>query len=133
MEIVNLVQQCLQQALEQQLPATPPLMAPIPSKCLPVLDEISQPSSNFSAKSVISDITIQTMQQQMQIMQKIMEMMQVTNKLKKPRRCNPYLTKYSHTYGLCNHDSPDCQTPAEGHKNEATLQNYMGGSTKNNT
>ena len=39
--------------------------------------------------------------------------------------------KYCWTHGGCNHYGPDCESKAEGHKDEATFQNKMGGSTKN--
>ena len=68
----------------------------------------------------------------MQKIQKMMEMMQQNSKSKKSRR-RQNLTKYCQTQGLCNHSSPECQTPDEGHKMEATLQNLMGGSTRNIT
>ena len=61
-----------------------------------------------------------------------MEMMKVQNKPKKQKR-QRNLTKYCHTHGLCNHTSPKCRTPTEGHKNKTTLQNRMGGSVKNIT
>ena len=132
-EIINLVQQGVQQALDQQqqLSTPPSLMAPAPATCLPALEETSEPSSTLSVNSIASDLTMQTLQQNMEMMKKMMDMMNTNNKPKKSRRRNPYLTKYCHTHGLCNHNSPDCHTPAEGHKNEATLQNRLGGSTKN--
>ena len=39
--------------------------------------------------------------------------------------------KYCWTHGWCAHAGADCKNPAEGHKNEATNTNMMGGSTKN--
>ena len=66
----------------------------------------------------------------MQMMQKMMEMIQQNSKGKKPRK-HEVLTKYCHTHGLCNHSCPECRTPAEGRQNDATLQNRMGGSTRN--
>lgn len=41
-------------------------------------------------------------------------------------------TKYCWTHGACAHDSKDCKpnTKANGHKDDATLANKMGGSTK---
>ena len=41
-------------------------------------------------------------------------------------------TKYCWTHGACAHDSKDCNptTKANGHKDDATLANKMGGSTK---
>ena len=53
-----------------------------------------------------------------------------TNDPRRKKR-NPNQLRYCHTHGACNHDSPDCRSKAEGHKDEATFQNQMGGSTKN--
>ena len=39
--------------------------------------------------------------------------------------------KYCWTHGGCNHFGSTCETKAQGHKDEATFQNKMGGSTKN--
>ena len=36
--------------------------------------------------------------------------------------------KYCWTHGHCNHNGPDCAHKAEGHKDEATKTNRMGGS-----
>ena len=36
--------------------------------------------------------------------------------------------KYCWTHGACGHGSSDCVQKAEGHKDEATFQNRMGGS-----
>lgn len=41
---------------------------------------------------------------------------------KKPR-------KYCWTHGACAHSSTDCNTPAQGHKKEATFNQMMNGST----
>ena len=40
-------------------------------------------------------------------------------------------SKYCHSHGACNHPSWFCQTPGENHQWNATLDNKMGGSTKN--
>ena len=130
-EIINLVQQGVQQALANHT-STVDIDAPPPLTCLPV-EEVSLPTTYTSANSIISDVTIQTMQQQIQMMQKMMEMMQQNAIGKKKPRKRQVLTKYCHTYGLCNHTSPECRTPAEGHQNDATLQNRMGGSKRNTT
>ena len=37
-------------------------------------------------------------------------------------------SKYCWTHGCCNHNSNECSRKAEGHKNEATKSNMMGGS-----
>ena len=44
---------------------------------------------------------------------------------------NQYQSQYCWTHGLCHHASKDCCTKAEGHKDDATLDNRMGGSVKN--
>ena len=70
-EIVNLVQQGVQQALDQQQISAPPsLMAPAPATCLPALKETAEPSSTLSANSIVSVITMQTLQQNMEMMKK---------------------------------------------------------------
>ena len=46
-------------------------------------------------------------------------------------RRNPNQCKYCWTHGLCNHLGIECRSKAEGHKDTATLENRMGGSTKN--
>lgn len=38
-------------------------------------------------------------------------------------------TEYCWTHGACNHKSAECRNKAEGHKDEATKDNRMGGST----
>ena len=39
-------------------------------------------------------------------------------------------SSYCWTHGACNHQSKDCENPADGHKKTATFQNMMKGSTK---
>jgi len=39
-------------------------------------------------------------------------------------------TKYCWTHGLCNHISKECKNKREGHKDDATFKNRMGGSSK---
>ena len=38
--------------------------------------------------------------------------------------------KYCWTHGLCNHISKECKNKKEGHKDDATFKNRMGGSSK---
>ena len=47
-----------------------------------------------------------------------------------PTGRNPNQQKYCHTHGVCNHDSLDWLSKAEGHKDEATFTNRMGGKTR---
>ena len=45
------------------------------------------------------------------------------------QRHRPNISKYCWTHGACAHESSVCETPAPGHKNEASFKNKMGGST----
>ena len=47
------------------------------------------------------------------------------------RARNPNQCKYCWTHGWCNHFGRDCRSKAEGHRDEATKENRMGGSTRN--
>ena len=74
------------------------------------------------------------MQQQLVMMQALMTQMNNNNEgsnRKRKKKRNPNQLKYCHTHGTCNHDSPECRSKAEGHEDEATFANRMGGSTKN--
>ena len=39
--------------------------------------------------------------------------------------------KYCWTHGLCSHNGRECSNPAQGHQQDATLENRMGGNTRN--
>jgi hypothetical protein len=43
---------------------------------------------------------------------------------KPPRRAD---TGYCWTHGVCAHDSSKCRSPAEGHRNDSTIENKLGG------
>ncbi|GFH59508.1 predicted protein [Chaetoceros tenuissimus] len=40
-----------------------------------------------------------------------------------------HYNRYCYTHGRCNHDSPGCRNKCPGHKDDATMENKMGGST----
>ena len=44
------------------------------------------------------------------------------------RRTN--ISRYCWTHGACAHDSKNCRNKADGHRNNATFQNKLGGSTR---
>ena len=44
---------------------------------------------------------------------------------------NPNQCKYCWTHGWCNHFGRDCRSKAEDHRDEVTIENRMGGSTRN--
>jgi hypothetical protein len=52
-----------------------------------------------------------------------------------PRQGNPHTplaahyNKYCLDHGRCNHPSPECRNKSPGHKDKATMDNKMGGST----
>ena len=120
-EIISLVQQGVQMAMQDKYA----------EKDVETLDSTPQQTMN----TVTSDLTMQTMQQQMELMRQMMETMksmQATSSggSKKSKR-NPNQSKYCWTHGLCSHNSSQCRTPADGHMVNATLENRMGGSSKN--
>ena len=44
---------------------------------------------------------------------------------------NNNLTHYCWTHGLCSHTSAQCHSPMENHQSNATMDNCMGGNTRN--
>ena len=96
-------------------------------------------TTSSATPSIASDITMQTMQQQMAMIQQLAMANQPlclpvnsdnpSTQQKEKRKWNQM--KFCWTHGACNHWSPECRTKAEGHQNSATFQNCKGGSTKN--
>ena len=94
-----------------------------------------------SATSTVSDVTMHTIQQQMQMMQQLLNQMatqQISNNSTNSTRgntntCrrNPNQRFYCWRHGACNHPSRECRNKSEGHQDEATFENRMGGSTRN--
>ena len=85
-----------------------------------------QEPDNLTANAV----TVQSLQNEIRELKDIIAQLakaqapQQSRKKKQPR-------KYCWTHGWCAHSSMDCKSKAEGHKDEATVENKMGGSTKN--
>lgn len=50
---------------------------------------------------------------------------------KPPSKGSQRLKEYCWTHGCCTHKSSDCCNKKEGHCDNATMRNKMGGSTKN--
>ena len=77
---------------------------------------------------------MQTMQQQLQALAITRPPLQDrTNTTPNPANGNTKkrrTAQYCHTHGLCKHSSSQCKQPGPNHKNEATVQNMMGGSTR---
>ena len=93
-----------------------------------IYDTVNLMSSEQEPKSMQANNTIQSLQNE------IRELRDTIAQLKKPQakqqsRRKP--RKYCWTHGWCAHSGMDCNSKAEGHKEEATLENKMGGSTKN--
>jgi len=143
-EVMNLVTDGVTQVLNSYRPPSPSpsqeFSTPSDTPSLVATEEMT-PSIN----STVSDITLQTMQKQIDMMQNMMQQMyqfppQPSNegytnqrrsnaKANQPR--NQFQSKYCWTHGLCHHHSKDCRTKADGHKDNATLDNRRGGSSKN--
>ena len=85
-----------------------------------------------SENLVTSNVTIQTLQQQIDLMQQMMTTMQNHQQSKQSsKKRNPNQTKYRWTHGICNHTGYQYRTPADGHVKEVTVYNRMVGSVKN--
>ena len=143
-EVMNMVTDGVNQVLNSYRPPSPSLSqemsTPSDTPSLVATEECT-PSVN----STVSDITLQSMQKQIDLMQNMMQQMyQLTQqnstdgssttrrtkaKANQPR--NQFQSKYCWTHGLCHHHSKDCRSKADGHKDTATLDNRMGGSSKN--
>ena len=109
-------------------------LQPIPSTNNVDREITDMPSIAPSICSTTSDLTLQTMQQQLAMMQVLMTQMNNNNdgaNRKHKKKRNPNQLKYCHIHGACNHESPECRSKAEGHKDKAMFANRMGGSTKN--
>ena len=93
-----------------------------------IYDTVNLMSSEQEPDSMQANATIQSLQNE------IRELRDTIAQLKKPQakqqsRRKP--RKYCWTHGWCAHSGMDCNSKAEGHQDEATLENKMGGSTKN--
>ena len=160
-QLMNLVSQGVQDALQAHaLHPTPSAIADpdVQSIMENMSSDLSTPSlpellsANSATSSLTQDnATIVAMKVQMDMMQKMMLQIQQNmficqpvantgvNRPRPPRPArqqrptgrNPNQQKCCHTHGACNNDSPDCLSKAEGHTDEATFANRMGGSTRN--
>ena len=102
--------------------------------------------SQQQANAAMQDPTISIMMKQMQSMQEqIMKMMEMQMKMSTNGGSNnnggqykhPYQPpkdkkawKYCWTHGYCHHDGATCTRKAQGHKDNATLQDPKGGNLK---
>ena len=138
-DVMNLVTTGISHAFQSlqddlnTVPDTPP----------PLMEASPETSVMNSATSTVSDLTIQTIQQQMQLMQQMMNRMSTmqgasntTTQQSSTRRCpnnqrNMNQQLYCWRHGACNHRSIDCRDKGNGHQDDATFANRMGGITKN--
>ena len=144
-QLMNMVSESVLQTLQNLQP--PALLEEFPP-ALEVPSTDNQPTlthtdtSLQSANSTVSDVTLQSMQKQIDIMQTMMmQCMQVNptnhNHSRRFQRQpttqsrNPNQCKYCWTHGWCNHFGRDCRSKAEDHRDEVTIENRMGGSTRN--
>jgi len=152
-ELMNLVTDGMAQAFSQMQPSfneeaginnninTPSLDNSVEPPAMTTIDTASQ-SANATT---VSDLTVRTLQRQMDMLQTMMNQMQGMSSNNNPtstRRggrarhqnsstTNPNQCKYCWTHGLCNHYGRDCRTKADGHQDNATKENRMDGSMRN--
>ena len=98
-EIINLVQQGVQQAMATVHP---------PAVDILQLEEVSEPASSLMTNSASMDLTMQTVQQQMQMMQCMLELLQANNEPRtKKSTKNTHTTDFdeilSHSWSLQSH------------------------------
>ena len=112
---------------------TPPPAAPEPEP---------EPEPEPTAQHVTTDTIVnQLIQQNQEIMRILVANNNNRNVRRRPRPSTgprpgqptrplpARINKYCWTHGRCNHTSSSCESKAPGHKNEATMENKMGGST----
>ena len=144
-QVMNMVSEGVIQTLQDLQP--PPPMDDHPSfSASEPMD--SQPSlvhtdaTSHSINSTVSDITMQSLQRQMELMQSMMMQclqgnspqgtsFQRSSRQPTHQPRNPNQSKYCWTHGWCSHFGRDCRSKSDGHRDEATKNNRMGGSTKN--
>ena len=137
--IAHMVQEELQQVLLASQECPDAMDITVPDDASTGISSIPQATTTTtlpSTTSITSDITMQTLRQQMAMMQQLMTqqlaMAQQTDSTpsshKNMRKWNQQ--KYCWTHVACNHNSPECRTKADGHQDSATFQNRKGSSTK---
>ena len=137
--LVEQVVQGIQNMIQTNKPTTTneqPTLDHMPPMEPPPVCPQALPTNNmaFTATSMHPQFLqqFQAMQQmQFEQMQKMMEQMtnmntNTNNNGKKKRTTN----KYCWTHGACAHLSKDCRSKADGHQDDATFQDRMGGSTR---
>ena len=91
------------------------------STTTPSMANISQiPSNNFQ------------MEQMMSMMRTLQEEMKTIKSSNSTKTRGPYTRKtdkYCWSHGACAHESKDCFSKKQGHQDQATFNNKMGGST----
>ena len=145
-QVMNLVSDQVLQVLQDLAPPDAPSPSPPPADDPPLLipaSTVTTDESDPSVNSAVSDVTMQSMQKQLDLMQTmLMQCMQSTSSSQNhnnssrrnrtnPSSSNPNQCKYCWTHGWCNHFGKDCRSKADGHKDEATKNNRMGGSIRN--
>ena len=150
-QVMNIVTDGVVQAFNQMQPPSAheevalARDSPEPTEDPPSLTSIDATSQSANATTV-SDLTVQTLQRQMEMLQSMMTQLQCmpannsNGNFRRGRRSrqpqhgptrNPNQCKYCWTHGLCSHFGRDCRSKAEDHQDEATKDNRMGGSVRN--
>ena len=151
-QVMNLVLEGILHALQDYTPttATPRASSDVDDTIPQSIPDLAPAElQTQSMNSTVSDVTLHTLQQQMDLMKSMMTQMQslqanvITDDMHPSRRQyrrsqnsqsnrgNPNQCKYCWTHGWCNHYGRDCRTKADGHQDVATRENHMGGSTRN--
>ena len=124
----NIISQMVLAAMQEQLQPPTQEESPPPE---PLVHQ-----ANAATQDALIPLLMQQLQQQTQAMQEMMKTMQLNqgnnnsnNSGAAPNRPNKKF-KYCWTHGYCFHEGKECTRKAQGHKDNATVTNRMGGSNR---
>ena len=133
-------------------PTTNTTCTPVPSATNTDVSTITDPTRDSVSYHTANASIMETNKQMMQQMQEMMKMIQMQmqqgqqnrqngngyNRQRNGNRGNSNNNRtrewaYCWTHGFCSHSSRNCSYKAQGHKDEATLTDNMGGNQKGKT
>lgn len=108
-------------------------LSAVPSTC-DTSNDTNTSTSTITNDPAINNINDQKIHLEMlKILQKIdkkLDSSTSTNRSSSQSNNRQRNTKYCWSHGACNHDSIACRNKRDGHKDEATFSNKLGGSTR---
>ena len=97
-------------------------------QCMPVNEPTA---AAYNVTGVVPNLMQQMQQSHMDQMTALIAKMNTGNNQYRPgKKRKRTVSKYCWTHGACAHSSRECRSKATGHKDDATFENRMGGSTR---